>query len=195
MIVWINGAFGAGKTQAAYELQRRLQNAYVYDPENVGFFLRKNLPAGLCTEDFQDYPMWRTFNLEMLDYIARGFDGTVIVPMTITNPQYYEEIIEKLSQNHPVKHIILCARRETLLKRLASRLEGSRSWAAQQIDRCIQAFDTDITEQKLDTDDLSVEQVAAQIAAISGLPLPKDSRSRARARFERFVTKCRHIRG
>ena len=39
MIIWINGAFGAGKTQAAYELRRRAENAYVYDPENAGYFI------------------------------------------------------------------------------------------------------------------------------------------------------------
>ena len=44
MIIGINGAFGAGKTQAAYELQRRHKDAYVYDPENLGFFIRSNIP-------------------------------------------------------------------------------------------------------------------------------------------------------
>lgn len=43
-IIWINGAFGAGKTQTAYELHRRLENSFVYDPENIGFFLNQNLP-------------------------------------------------------------------------------------------------------------------------------------------------------
>ena len=40
MIIWLNGAFGAGKTQTAYELHRRLPGSYVYDPENAGFFMR-----------------------------------------------------------------------------------------------------------------------------------------------------------
>lgn len=44
MIIWLNGAFGAGKTQTAYELRRRLPGSYVYDPENAGFFIRDNLP-------------------------------------------------------------------------------------------------------------------------------------------------------
>ena len=39
MIIWINGAFGSGKTQAAYELCRRMRGAYVYDPENAGCFI------------------------------------------------------------------------------------------------------------------------------------------------------------
>ncbi len=45
MIIWINGAFGSGKTQTAYELHRRLDGSYVYDPENAGYFIRKNLPS------------------------------------------------------------------------------------------------------------------------------------------------------
>ena len=65
MIIWLNGAFGAGKTQTAWELRRRMADAYVYDPENAGFFIRKNLPPSLLTGDFQDYPMWRAFNLDM----------------------------------------------------------------------------------------------------------------------------------
>ena len=42
MILWINGSFGAGKTTVAYELERRLEKAFVYDPENIGYFLRKD---------------------------------------------------------------------------------------------------------------------------------------------------------
>lgn len=43
MIIWINGAFGSGKTQTAYELCRRMRGAYVYDPENAGGY--PGLPA------------------------------------------------------------------------------------------------------------------------------------------------------
>lgn len=40
MIIWINGAFGSGKTNTAYELKRRIPNAFVYDPEEAGFLVR-----------------------------------------------------------------------------------------------------------------------------------------------------------
>ncbi len=43
MIIWINGAFGSGKTQTAFELKRHLQDAFVYDPENIGYFIRENI--------------------------------------------------------------------------------------------------------------------------------------------------------
>ena len=85
MIIWLNGAFGAGKTQTAFELQRGLKNSYVYDPENVGFFIRDNIPPSLSVPDFQDYPVWRRFNFEMLEYISQQYGGTVIVPMACTS--------------------------------------------------------------------------------------------------------------
>ncbi|MEI3604813.1 hypothetical protein SPD48_03840 [Pseudogracilibacillus sp. SE30717A] len=47
MIIWVNGAFGSGKTQTAYELHRRISNSFVYDPEIIGFFIGKNIPKEL----------------------------------------------------------------------------------------------------------------------------------------------------
>lgn len=194
MLIWINGAFGAGKTQAAYELQRRLPNSFVYDPEKIGFFLQKHIPPSIRTDDFQDYSMWRTFNLDILTYCLRHYAGPVIVPMTVADRQYYSEIIGVLSKRFEVRHIILCAKRETLLRRLASRFETPRSWAAQQIDRCIKAFDEDITEYRIDTDDMNVRQVVDAIASLAGLTLLEDNRGIFRRFFDRIITQCRHIR-
>ena len=56
VIIWINGGFGAGKTTLAEELHRRLPDAVVYDPEDVGLMLWKWMrPDG----DFQHLPSWR----------------------------------------------------------------------------------------------------------------------------------------
>lgn len=194
MIIWLNGSFGAGKTQTAYELHRRIPHSYVYDPENIGYFIRKNIPRQMDKEDFQDHPMWRSFNLELLDYIASQYQGDIIVPMTITNRAYFDEIIGELSKRHQVKHFILWATKETLLKRLASRLEGRSSWAARQIDRCLNAFETDITECKVYTDDLNICETAEKIAELSGITLLKDRRSGVRKSIDRLITKYRHIR-
>lgn len=66
MIIWINGAFGSGKTTTAYELHRRLDNSFVYDPENVGYFIRKNSPESFSKGDFQDIELWRKMNYELI---------------------------------------------------------------------------------------------------------------------------------
>ncbi len=194
MIIWLNGAFGAGKTQTAYELRRRLPGSYVYDPENAGFFIRDNLPPGLERDDFQRFPMWRSFNLEMLDYAAARYGGHIIVPMTVTSRDYYEELVGALAKKHQVRHFILWAGRETLEKRLASRLERPGSWGYQQIGRCLDAFETQVTEEKIDTDGLSISQAAEAVGALCGLTLDPDRRGRLRKGLDRLAVQLGHIR-
>lgn len=194
MIIWLNGAFGAGKTQTAYALRRRLPGSCVFDPENAGRFLRANLPPALRPADFQDLPLWRALTVDMLRFLAERHAGDVIVPMTITSRAYYDEVIGQLSEEYDVRHLILCAERETLKRRLASRLEGRRSWAALQMDRCLRAFEEDITEQRLHTDGLSVGQVVERVAKAAGLTLSEDRRSGLRRAFDRAAVQIRHIR-
>ncbi|MCB2299252.1 AAA family ATPase [Clostridium tagluense] len=177
MIIWINGAFGAGKTQSAYELHRRIPNSFIYDPENIGLFIRKNIPKELNSGDFQNYSMWREFNFSMLKYIANKYTGIIIVPMTISNPQYFKEIVVHLrNDGFLINHFVLCASKETLLKRLRGRCEGENSWAAQQIDSCIKGFSNETFKQHIDTEDLSIQGVVEKIALLSNITLLPDSR-------------------
>ncbi len=195
MIIWINGAFGAGKTQSAYGLHKRLPNSCVFDPENAGFYLRKNLPSKIQEGDFQNYRMWREINYKMLSYIESQYDGVVIVPMTLVNPQYFSEIVGNLRQNGiPVHHFTLAASRETLLKRLRSRGEGGNSWAAKQIDRCIEGLSDERFKQHIKTDDMTLNEVIEEIAAQSGLKLLPDTRGPIGRLYDRISTQIRHIR-
>lgn len=115
MIIWINGAFGSGKTQTAYALHRRLPGSFVFDPENAGYYLRNNEPLSMQRENFQDERLWRFFNLEMLKAIALDYDGVILVPMTIINSAYYAEIIGGLrNAGIAVTHFVLSANRRTL---------------------------------------------------------------------------------
>lgn len=172
MIVWINGAFGSGKTQTAHELLRRLDGAFLYDPENVGFFLRRNEPKQLAADNFQDEPLWRSMNRDMLLHLSQHFAGPVLVPMTLVREDYYDEIIGGLRrQRVDVRHFVLCARAETVRKRLRRRLEGTNSWAARQLPACLSALESPLFENKLWTDKLSVPETAEEIAARLGLKL------------------------
>lgn len=195
MVIWLNGAFGAGKTQTAYELHRRLPDSFVYDPENAGYFMRANLPEVCKGIDFQDYPMWRSVNYEMLRYICQSYAGVVIVPMTLTNRTYYDEIIGALLRDGvDVRHFILFASPQTLRQRLRKRLERKNCWAEQQIARCIRAFETDITQTKIETDEKDIYAVVEEVARLCGLTLSPDTRSRVRKAVDRLVMQIRHIR-
>lgn len=195
MIIWINGAFGAGKTQTAYELHRRLPGSYVYDPENVGYFIRKNVPGKIALGDFQDYPMWRDANYGMLKHLDREYDGIVIAPMTLVRPPYFDEIVGRLREDGAeVHHFALCAGKETLLRRLKGRGEGRESWAAAQIDRCISALSDERFKHHLDTEGCSIADNAERIAELAGVSLQPDGRSAVRKVYDRIRTQIRHIR-
>lgn len=165
MIVWINGAFGSGKTTVAALLAKKMRHAHIYDPEQVGYFLWDVFPAVMKRKgNFQHIPMWRDFNHQILLYMAQQYDGDLIVPMTIYNRQYYDEIIERLRADQiEVRHFILMAERKTILHRLSQRGEPADGWAAQHIDICLQAFHNDIPYEKIDTENRSTEEVASEM--------------------------------
>ena len=161
MLLWLNGAFGVGKTTVAEELCRRLPGAFLYDPENAGQFLRRNLPEQLCHwEDFQDDPLWRQFNAVMLARLA-AHSGWVVVPMTVTNPQYWLELTALL-QEQDLCTFVLWAAPDTLKARLIDRGEDVCSWPVQQISCCCEGLKA-MPGQVVSTDEKTVEQVASTI--------------------------------
>ncbi len=162
MIIWLNGSFGSGKTTAALKLHERLEGSYIYDPENVGYFLWQNEPEEIkIKEDFQMEPLWRRFNYLMLKNICENYTGVVIVPMTLVNADYYDEIIGALrSDGIKVKHFVLYATKDTILKRLALRGDGADSWPAMQAERCIAAYDSGHFEGIINTDDKTTDEIS-----------------------------------
>ena len=89
-----------------------------------------------------------------------NYNGILIIPMTITNIDYYNQIIGNLIKDGvKVYHFILNVDKDNIKHRLISRGEFENSWAEQQIDRCLQAFKSTINGEKIDTNNLNVEQV------------------------------------
>lgn len=195
MIIWINGAFGSGKTQTAYELLKRIEKSHVFDAEEVGFYIRDNLPKELAVGDFQDYQMWRVFNREMLMYISTNYDGVVIVPMTVTNKHYLEEITQDLRDNgKDIYHFTLLANHEILFKRLKGRGDKKGSWTFHQIERCVSSFSDEYFKEHIDTDAMTIDQVVEYIADSCGIELLMDNRSDIRKRIDRLIVRKNLIR-
>lgn len=161
MIIWLNGAFGIGKSTIAEMLNSKIKNSHIYDPEQVGYFLWNNFPDSLKRKgDFQDINIGRNINYEIIKYMYDNYNGTLIIPMTIVNKEYYNDIIGNLiNDNIEIYHFILTASKSTIKTRLINRGEVSNSWPEQQIDRCLDAFDNTITGIKIKTDNLSIESV------------------------------------
>ncbi|WP_404450946.1 AAA family ATPase [Virgibacillus necropolis] len=194
MIIWINGTFGSGKTTAAYELQRRLPQAIVYDPERFGYVLMANVPKDIQKDDFQDYPLWREANFSLLKQINEEYKGIIIVPMTLTNQLYHGEIVGKLKEHGvEVKHFTLSASKLTIQKRLRKRLEGKNSWAYQQIEERLNHLSKDTFKEHIHTDTMSINKVVETIAELANIPLLPDHRTRFTKFMDRLKVKLKEI--
>ncbi|MZF57478.1 ATP-binding protein [Streptomyces sp. SID5594] len=193
-MLWINGPFGGGKTQTAYEIRRRLPGSVVCDPEHIGFGLHRTLPPHL-RGDFQDLAAWRAGVREVLGLALAGHPHPVIVPMTLVDPGHFAEIVGGLREDgHTVHHSALLADRVTVLRRLRERGLGlglmRESFAVRRLDDCLERLARPEFARHVRTDDVTVSQVADLVAGAAGLTLTPDTDGRLR----RTWTGLRHIR-
>ncbi|MET7905287.1 AAA family ATPase [Streptomyces sp. NPDC005336] len=149
MIVWLNGAFGSGKTTLAADLSRRWPEALVYDPERIGYVLRDIV--AVPTGNFQDLPLWRRQAAAMAIGLAEEYGRPVLAPMTVVDPGYLGEIFGALmGAGVTVHHFFLKVSPEVLERRLDARVvapgdperdEAARRWGKEQIAPCTAAVD------------------------------------------------------
>lgn len=124
MIVWINGAFGAGKTTTARELIDLIPNSTLFDPEVLGAGLTHLLPAKRLAEvgDFQDLPIWRRLVVDTAAALLAELGGVLVVPMTLLRQEYRDEIFGGLAARRiPVHHVLLAPAETILRERIAGR--------------------------------------------------------------------------
>ncbi|MFI6643957.1 NUDIX domain-containing protein [Streptomyces sp. NPDC050504] len=177
MIIWINGAFGAGKTSAARELIDLIPNSTFYDPELVGAGLSRLLPPKRLAEvtDFQDLPIWRRLVVDTAAALLTEVGGVLVVPMTLLRQEYRDEIFGGLAARRiPVRHVLLDLDETILRVRVAEREEHEgdpdaservREWAYAHIEPYRTARDWIRREAyAVDTDALTVRETAERIA-------------------------------
>ncbi|MFE2377713.1 NUDIX domain-containing protein [Streptomyces sp. NPDC059398] len=178
MIVWINGAFGSGKTSTARELIDLIPNSTFYDPEVLGGALRLLLPQKRLDEvsDYQDLPVWRRMVVDTAAALLADVGGVLVVPMTLLNQEYRDEIFGGLaSRRIPVCHVLLATEETILRERIGRREElpgdpeGServRQWAYDHIEPYRTALGWLTADaHTVDTTALSPAGTAEQVAA------------------------------
>jgi adenylylsulfate kinase-like enzyme len=147
LIIWLNGAFGSGKTTLTVELHRRLPDAVIFDPEDVGYVLRQAVPVP--TGDFQDLPSWRHLVAEHALTLRTFHTATLLVPMTLVNRRYFDEIIGTLREaGEKVMHVFLDVPADVLESRIRTQVlcpdnperdERARQFRLKNIERCVAA--------------------------------------------------------
>jgi hypothetical protein len=130
-------------------------------------------------------------------------DGPVLVPMTLVERAYFDEIMAGLrTAGVDVRHFALTASPDTLRRRLRARtgfvlakMTGrDETWAMQQIERCVTALGDDAFATHVASDDRTVDEVVEEIADRAGLTLAESRLPPARYQLRRAAVGVRHIR-
>ncbi|MEM9606502.1 MAG: AAA family ATPase [Actinomycetota bacterium] len=188
VIVWINGAFGAGKTTVATAVSLRLPGSMPYDPEMVGYFLGHVVPESE-TGDFQDLPIWRTMVSDLAIALHRHYGGPLVVPMTVVEPAYLAEIVVPIREAGVDVHLFtLDVPATTLRERITAQVmspddpeddERIRRWRLDQVDRCVAALSEHDLGTPVSNAGRPPEDVAAEIVAAMSLSIDRGARARA----------------
>ncbi|TXK80669.1 AAA family ATPase [Paenibacillus sp. N3.4] len=169
MIIMINGAFGSGKTTTASNLHTRVPGSMIFDPEEIGYMLRKLIPDETRkdyerTDDFQDIDLWRILSVNIARELNQKYNKHLIIPMTIYKPINFEYISRGLEEiDNELYHFCLIASEETLRKRLTVRGDTIGGWQFQQIEKCVNAFRDSKFEKHIVTDELDTSEIINRI--------------------------------
>ena len=167
-VIWLNGAFGVGKTTVARGLAVELPDALVLDPEGIGRMLRKAVPAAPRTSDFQDIPSWRRLTVATIESLLLDHPGPLIVPMTVVDPTYFDETVGRLRRSgRTVHHFTLAASPRTIRWRLLCRVAvpWATWWAWHRVQRCTSALQSPLFATHVDTENRSVADLVATISS------------------------------
>jgi AAA domain len=165
VIIWLNGAFGAGKTATATELLKHLPAGRLFDPETVGYMLRPNL-ADHPVPDFQHWPPWRTLVVATAAELVRYTGQHLIAVQTVLDREYLAEIFAGLSAaGLSVFHVLLDAKEQALRFRIEASDEA-RQWRLDHLAHYHLARPWLCKEADLvvDTTALTPDQAAREIA-------------------------------
>ncbi|MGD9892509.1 MAG: AAA family ATPase [Dehalococcoidia bacterium] len=128
MILLLNGTFGVGKTTVAGLIGGQLPATSVYDPEMIGFVLRRVLSPVRQAADYQDLQLWRRATIWGAWAMRRR--RHLIVPMTLWRRGYFAEITAGLRRiDAGLLCIRLTASEESIRQRImASDDAAARAW-------------------------------------------------------------------
>lgn len=140
MIIWLNGAYGAGKTAVAEELLGLLPGSTLYDPGPVEAGLRELLPKERLARiaGVHELPSWRRLVVETAVALLTEVPGPLVTPVSLLRQEHRDEVFGALAARRvEVRHFLLDAE-ETILRARIDQLassegESARNWCLRQL--------------------------------------------------------------
>jgi deoxyadenosine/deoxycytidine kinase len=161
----INGSFGSGKTSAAQMLQPLIPNSMIYDPEEIGYMLRKIITKNIYfederTDDFQDIELWRILTVKTAQELKKKYKKNLIVPMTIYKANNFDYILNGFKGiDRDVLHFCLLASEHTIKKRIEKRGDTFDVWYQNQTKASVNAFRDSKFQEQIDTEHQETEEI------------------------------------
>ncbi|MEU7925131.1 AAA family ATPase [Micromonospora sp. NPDC049107] len=175
-VIWINGAFGAGKTTLSQQLTTEDPRLLMFDAELPGFMLREIVPPPV-SGDFQDLRVWRRTVADTAIALLEEYGRTLVVPMTVVVPSYLDEIFGRLRAHDVlVDHFFIDVPTDVLRTRIAAqsvwpddpdRDAQVRAWRLEQVARCAAAVSMLPADTVVLDGQLPVAQLASEVLARS----------------------------
>ena len=167
MIVFLNGAFGVGKTSTARVLHAALPGSVIFDPEWVGSMLMATLgDRPDWPGDYQDLPAWRRLVVRTVQEVRREVDETLIVPMTVLRAEIWSELSTGFREaDAELRAFRLTATETTLRARILGRPEeeGPHDWCLGHMPAALAALRDDEYGTEIATDERTPAEIGAAI--------------------------------
>jgi adenylylsulfate kinase-like enzyme len=167
VIVWLNGAFGAGKSTTAKALVALSPRLRLFDPEWVGYLLRANLSDHEFS-DFQQLPPWRTLVPVVAAEVANFTGQDLVAVQTVLDEGYWAELHAGMTVlGHRVVHVLLDAPADVLHARIDADPDGVeiRGWRHEHVGPYAEArpWLTAAADQVVNVGGSTPEEAATQI--------------------------------
>lgn len=166
MIIWISGAYGVGKSTLAEALAGRMENALLFDAEEVGNAVRENYPDCPYGYIYEDYPLWGEFCCTLLADIHVKFGRDILVPMTLLRAHSFGLIQRLRARGIRTELVILEGSWQTVHDRILARGEEEGCWCMENIELA-RAGASALPGIRIPTDGKTVEELAEIVLKIA----------------------------